>query len=319
VAVAALVMFEGLVVAGPMDVDVLLSFNAQVINRPTETPGYHIFPSASVTGLFSDPDHPGNLTRLDGPDGSFAFEASGTGGFSSSVVFDSVATLRAATPASSVWTLTITDGATNTVYEYEFTVDASALVDDHMRPITLVGIALGDTIPGTPAFHWTIPPSGTPGVEYLDAFAFLIGPGFTFEPLTPVTPASTSTSATATLAPGTYRFEVQFQTYPTTDVLVPGVPVPVGGAPAITVFNFENAYSSYVAVNNLFVAGCDAIDFNGDGVFPDNQDLVDYIEVFAGAPCPTGTCNDIDFNNDGVFPDNADLVKIIEVFAGAPC
>jgi hypothetical protein len=64
---------------------------------------------------------------------------------------------------------------------------------------------------------------------------------------------------------------------------------------------------------------CDSLDFNGDGVFPDSQDLTDMIEVFAGAPCPTGTCGDLDFNNDGVFPDNADISKFIEVLAGGTC
>jgi hypothetical protein len=64
---------------------------------------------------------------------------------------------------------------------------------------------------------------------------------------------------------------------------------------------------------------CDSIDFNGDGIFPDNQDAVDFIDVFAGAPCPTGMCGDLDFNNDGIFPDNADITKYLEVLAGAPC
>jgi hypothetical protein len=64
---------------------------------------------------------------------------------------------------------------------------------------------------------------------------------------------------------------------------------------------------------------CDSTDFNGDLVFPDNQDIVDFIDVFGGGACPTGTCGDIDFNNDGVFPDNADLVKFIDVFAGGAC
>jgi hypothetical protein len=70
------------------------------------------------------------------------------------------------------------------------------------------------------------------------------------------------------------------------------------------------------------VAGCDTIDFNGDGIFPDNQDIIDFIEVFAGAPCPTApsfTCNDIDFNNDAIFPDNQDIVDFLNVFAGAAC
>jgi hypothetical protein len=39
-----------------------------------------------------------------------------------------------------------------------------------------------------------------------------------------------------------------------------------------------------------------------------------------GAPCPDGrTCNDIDFNNDGLFPDDRDLITFIRVFAGGSC
>jgi hypothetical protein len=64
---------------------------------------------------------------------------------------------------------------------------------------------------------------------------------------------------------------------------------------------------------------CDSLDFNGDGIFPDNQDLTDFINVFAGAPCPTGACGDLDFNNDGIFPDNADIAKFVEVLAGGSC
>lgn len=64
---------------------------------------------------------------------------------------------------------------------------------------------------------------------------------------------------------------------------------------------------------------CDATDFNGDGVFPDNQDIVDFIDVFAGGTCATGTCGDLDFNNDGIFPDNADAGSLLSVFAGGPC
>jgi hypothetical protein len=64
---------------------------------------------------------------------------------------------------------------------------------------------------------------------------------------------------------------------------------------------------------------CDPIDFNGDGIFPDNQDITDLIEVFGGGACPTGTCQDLDFNNDGIFPDNTDIIDYIEVFGGGPC
>jgi hypothetical protein len=63
--------------------------------------------------------------------------------------------------------------------------------------------------------------------------------------------------------------------------------------------------------------GCDTIDFNGDGIFPDNQDIVDFLEAFAGNAC--ATCGDLDINNDAIFPDNGDIVKFVELFAGAPC
>jgi hypothetical protein len=84
----------------------------------------------------------------------------------------------------------------------------------------------------------------------------------------------------------------------------------------------EVASANFLITGGFWVAGdvgCDGIDFNRDGVFPDNQDIVDFIEVFAGGTCPTGTCNDIDFNNDGVFPDNQDIIDYIDVFAGGTC
>ncbi|MFO0833208.1 MAG: hypothetical protein U0637_15350 [Phycisphaerales bacterium] len=64
---------------------------------------------------------------------------------------------------------------------------------------------------------------------------------------------------------------------------------------------------------------CDSIDFNGDGLFPDAQDIGDYLLVFGGGGCPTGTCGDIDFNNDGLFPDTSDLASLLQVFGGGAC
>ena len=66
-------------------------------------------------------------------------------------------------------------------------------------------------------------------------------------------------------------------------------------------------------------AGCDSIDYNGDGLFPDDQDLIDFLVVLAGGACSTGTCNDIDFNNDQLFPDDTDLVAFLTVLAGGDC
>ncbi|MFO0832940.1 MAG: hypothetical protein U0637_14005 [Phycisphaerales bacterium] len=65
--------------------------------------------------------------------------------------------------------------------------------------------------------------------------------------------------------------------------------------------------------------GCDAVDFNGDGEFPDALDFDDFISVFSGGPCSTGACGDIDFNNDGVFPDEADIEAMLSVLSGGGC
>ncbi len=64
---------------------------------------------------------------------------------------------------------------------------------------------------------------------------------------------------------------------------------------------------------------CDSIDFNRDGLFPDTQDIDDFLSVFSGGACSTGDCGDIDFNNDGLFPDTADIDALLSVFSGGPC
>ncbi len=64
---------------------------------------------------------------------------------------------------------------------------------------------------------------------------------------------------------------------------------------------------------------CDSIDYNGDGLFPDTSDIDDFLSVFSGGPCSTGSCGDIDFNNDGLFPDTMDIEALLSVFSGGPC
>jgi plastocyanin len=69
---------------------------------------------------------------------------------------------------------------------------------------------------------------------------------------------------------------------------------------------------------------CDSVDFNRDDLFPDTQDITDFLALFAGSPCPTDPpvgngCNDVDFNNDGLFPDTLDIEAFLSVFAGGPC
>jgi hypothetical protein len=87
----------------------------------------------------------------------------------------------------------------------------------------------------------------------------------------------------------------------------------------ITLLNDQGSSVRSVWVNATTTPTCDSIDFNGDGVFPDNQDIIDFFFVFGGGDCPSGTCNDLDFNNDGVFPDNGDLIRYLEVFGGSAC
>jgi hypothetical protein len=65
---------------------------------------------------------------------------------------------------------------------------------------------------------------------------------------------------------------------------------------------------------------CDGIDFNNDGLFPDDNDLITFLVVLAGGECPDGNfCNDIDFNNDELFPDDSDLIAFLRVLAGGEC
>jgi hypothetical protein len=65
---------------------------------------------------------------------------------------------------------------------------------------------------------------------------------------------------------------------------------------------------------------CDNIDFNNDGLFPDDVDLIDFLNVMSGGACSNAPfCNDIDFNNDESFPSDVDLVSFLSVLAGGPC
>jgi hypothetical protein len=59
------------------------------------------------------------------------------------------------------------------------------------------------------------------------------------------------------------------------------------------------------------------IDFNNNGVFPEDQDVIDFFDVIAGGECPV--CDDIDINNNGVFPEDADVVCFFTLLAGGTC
>jgi hypothetical protein len=97
---------------------------------------------------------------------------------------------------------------------------------------------------------------------------------------------------------------------------LPGAPAANLGEPALVDFS-TLAGDQFVTIT---VGGglpqCGSIDFNGDGLFPDDSDLVDFLVVLAGGECSTGTCDQIDFNRDGLFPDDNDLVDFLTVLAG---
>jgi hypothetical protein len=65
------------------------------------------------------------------------------------------------------------------------------------------------------------------------------------------------------------------------------------------------------------VRECDSVDFNNDGMFPDDADLVEFLAVMAGQSCEA--CNDIDFDNDGLYPNDEDLLAFLRVLAGGAC
>jgi hypothetical protein len=69
----------------------------------------------------------------------------------------------------------------------------------------------------------------------------------------------------------------------------------------------------------LPAGGCNDIDFNNDGLFPDDNDVIAFLNVLAGGPCPTPSCDSIDFNNDGLFPDDNDLISLLNKLAGQDC
>jgi aminopeptidase N len=64
-------------------------------------------------------------------------------------------------------------------------------------------------------------------------------------------------------------------------------------------------------------APCTDIDFNNNGVFPEDQDVIDFFNVLAGSSCPT--CDTIDFNGNNVFPEDQDVIDFFTVLAGGSC
>jgi hypothetical protein len=91
-----------------------------------------------------------------------------------------------------------------------------------------------------------------------------------------------------------------------------------GGDYSVRVSSCAGSIVSLAAA--LGVAPCDSIDFNNNGAFPEDQDVIDFFTVLAGGECSAGnSCNDIDFNNNGAFPEDQDVIDFFHVLAGGNC
>lgn len=88
----------------------------------------------------------------------------------------------------------------------------------------------------------------------------------------------------------------------------------------VALVEYDDATANRVLLKvDVPVVTCGDIDFNNDGLFPDTQDIADYLDVFAGGACPTPRCDSIDVNRDTLFPDTADIEAFLRVFGGGAC
>jgi hypothetical protein len=119
-------------------------------------------------------------------------------------------------------------------------------------------------------------------------------------------------STSGTLNPGTYVLQSSCNVTATAGQLDVG-----------SVGNFAEAGSFRAVLTLGTPPACDGIDFNNNGVFPEDQDVVDFFDVLAGGEPVTCNgvvgCNDIDFNNNGVFPEDQDVIDFFNVLAGGEC
>ncbi|HLP83752.1 MAG TPA: hypothetical protein VK157_05335 [Phycisphaerales bacterium] len=76
-------------------------------------------------------------------------------------------------------------------------------------------------------------------------------------------------------------------------------------------------YLSFYAAPAGCSRPCDDVDFNNNGIFPEDADVTDFVSVLAGSTC--WQCSDTDFNNNGVFPEDQDVVDFFHVLAGGGC
>ncbi|MFN6040263.1 MAG: hypothetical protein ACK46V_00010, partial [Phycisphaerae bacterium] len=75
--------------------------------------------------------------------------------------------------------------------------------------------------------------------------------------------------------------------------------------------------ASIILAPRALAQTCDSIDLNRNGVYPEDQDVIDFFNALAGAPCGD-VCNpcDLDVNNNNVFPEDQDVIDFFLLLAG---
>ena len=85
----------------------------------------------------------------------------------------------------------------------------------------------------------------------------------------------------------------------------------------VTQISAGNVAFAFMPAPSPCTAACDDIDFNNNAVFPEDQDVIDFLNVLSGQTCEA--CNDIDFNNNAVFPEDQDVIDFFTVLSGGEC
>jgi hypothetical protein len=93
-------------------------------------------------------------------------------------------------------------------------------------------------------------------------------------------------------------------------------PVLTSSSPLVQIGYLEFTAGSVVFTRNP-TPPCAGFDFNRNGVFPEDQDILDFFAVLSGANC--ATCECVDFNANGVFPEDNDILDVFTVLAGGTC
>lgn len=206
--------------------DVRITFRPEVLNFDNSTPLFVLFSDLSVGG-FTDPSNPLNSIDILSPNGDFHGHQENGGGGSESSGYTDFNQLIDTINTKGNWSMTITDGATRSVYSYLFTTTTGGLSQDHLRPITLTSPSPG-TISSTPTFEWSQDPAQDPAAEYESAFAVVTSPDYSNYHQETIGPDARNWTPNTVLTPGDYLFfVVAGRYYPDDSLLSASFPTPV--------------------------------------------------------------------------------------------